>query len=150
MKQVIRTQSRLALAIACCCSALLRSARSYFTRGSIGEHLTFACRTVVQRTNPGSRQTVGLSDNPFLVHCYVRYDGLSGVVVTQKDYQLRVAYSLINKMMTDYEAAYPGATWKNVREDQALEPESMKRDISVYQNPAEADKLTKIQKNLDE
>ena len=26
----------------------------------------------------------------------------------------------------------------------------MKKDILLYQNPAEADKLTKIQKNLDE
>jgi len=76
---------------------------SYFTRGSILEHLNFASRTVIQRTKGGTRQTVGLSDNPFLVHTYVRYDGLAGIVVTQKDYAVRVAYSLLNKMMTDYE-----------------------------------------------
>ena len=76
---------------------------SYFTRGSILEHLNFATRTVIQRTKAGTRQTVGLSENPFLVHTYVRYDGLAGIVVTQKDYAVRVAYSLLNKMMTDYE-----------------------------------------------
>lgn len=71
---------------------------SYFTRGSILEHLHFATRTVVQRTAGGTRQTVGLSDNPFLVHAYVRFDGLAGICVTQKDYAVRVAYSLINKV----------------------------------------------------
>lgn len=125
------------------------SSFNYFTRGSVGEHLTFACRTVVQRTPGGSRQTVGLADNPFLVHSYVRFDGLAGVVVTQKDYNVRVAYSLINKMMSDYEAAY-SAKWKSAAQDASDEPDFLKRDIQVYQNPAEADKLTKIQKNLDE
>ena len=122
---------------------------SYFTRGSILEHLHFATRTVIQRTKAGTRQTVGLSENPFLVHTYVRYDGLAGIVVTQKDYAVRVAYSLINKMMSDFEAAYPDS-WKKATSDASLQPESMKKDIMLYQNPAEADNLIKIQKGLDE
>lgn len=111
-------------------SSFTRSPRclSYFTRGSILEHLHFATRTVIQRTKAGTRQTVGLSENPFLVHTYVRYDGLAGIVVTQKDYAVRVAYSLINKMMADYEAAYPDA-WKKCTSDTACEPESMKKDM---------------------
>jgi len=125
------------------------SAFNYFTRGSIQEHLTFAARTVIQRTKPGTRQTVGLTENPFLVHTYVRYDGLAGVVVTQKDYAVRVAYSLLNKMMTDYEERYAQA-WKQASADGSEEPDFMKRDIQLYQNPAEADKLTQIQKNLDD
>jgi len=124
------------------------SSFNYFTRGTIAEHLRFASRTVVGRTSSGCRQTVGLSDNPFLVHVYVRYDGLAGVVVTQKDYNVRVAYSLINKMMHDYEQQYPA--WKRINADQDVEPAAMKKDIQLYQNPAEADKLTAIQKNLDE
>jgi synaptobrevin family protein YKT6 len=126
------------------------SSFNYFTRGSVLEHLNFASRTVIQRTKAGTRQTVGLTENPFLVHTYVRYDGLAGIVVTQKDYQVRVAYSLINKVMTDYEAAYTPAAWKKANADVVLEPESMKRDILLYQNPAEADKLTMIQRNLDD
>ena len=43
-----------------------------------------------------------------------------------------------------------GADWKTAAADSAEEPEFMKKDILLYQNPAEADKLTKIQKNLDE
>jgi len=45
------------------------------------------------------------------VHTYVRYDGLAGIVVTQKDYAVRVAYSLLNKMMTDYEVRTTRVQW---------------------------------------
>jgi len=125
------------------------SSFNYFTRGSIQEHLNFAARTVIQRTKGGTRQSVGLTENPFLVHTYVRFYGLAGIVVTQKDYAVRVAYSLINKMMTDYEQFHAQA-WKKATSDSADEPEFMKKDILLYQNPAEADKLTQIQKNLDD
>jgi synaptobrevin family protein YKT6 len=121
---------------------------SYFTRGTYQEHLNFGVRTVIQRTAAGVRQSVGLSEIPYLVHSYVRHDGLAGVVVTNKDYAPRVAYTLINKMMSDYEAAWPA--WKQTKQDQQCEPDQMKKDIITYQNPAEADKLTKIQKNLDD
>lgn len=79
----------------------------------------------------------------------MRFDGLAGIIVTQKDYAVRVAYTLINKMMQDYENMYQSA-WKNAKSDVTLEPDFMKKDIMLYQNPAEADKLTKIQKNLDD
>lgn len=84
-----------------------------------------------------------------MVHAYVRFDGLAGIIVTQKDYAVRVAYTLLNKMMNDYEQYYPNG-WKNAKADVSLEPDFMKKDIILYQNPSEADKLTKIQKNLDE
>lgn len=130
-------------------SAFDLSAYNYFTRSSIGEHLRFAARTIVQRTQAGTRQSVGLEDNPFLVHAYVRFDGLAGVLITHKDYIVRVAYGLIGKTLSDYERYYPDE-YKKITTDQKTEPEFMKNDIKLYQNPTEADKLTKVQKNLDD
>jgi synaptobrevin family protein YKT6 len=75
---------------------------------------------------------------------------MSGIAITDKDYPARVAYTLINKIMTDYENHYTSSAWKQVKSDEKEEPEFMKKDIVTYQNPAEADKLTKIQKNLDD
>jgi len=120
---------------------------NYFTRGTIHEHLNFAARTVIQRTKPGTRQTVGLTENPFLVHTYVRFDGLAGIVVTNKDYSVRVAYSLLAKMMNDYEERYTPAAWKKATADSADEPDFMKADIKRYQNPAEADPHTNPEKS---
>jgi len=117
----------------CLCAVSDLSGFNYFTRNTVAEHLRFASRTVVQRTTPGTRQTVGLKDNPFLCHTYVRADGLSGVLVADKDYPLRV-----------------GNKWKDVTKDLEQEPVFMVADLAKYQNPTEADKLSKVQKSLDE
>lgn len=125
---------------------------SYFTKSSVLEHLTFGARTVIQRTAAGTRQSVNLTEKAanHVVHTYVRNDGLSGVIVTQKDYSERVAYSLLNKTMSDWDAVNLDSSWKksssDAQKDQA--PDTMKKDILLYQKPAEADKLLQIQKHL--
>lgn len=125
---------------------------SYFTKSSVLEHLTFGARTVIQRTAAGTRQSVNLTEKAanHVVHTYVRNDGLSAVIVTQKDYAERVAYSLLNKTMSDWDALNLESSWKKSTSDSPIDqaPESMKKDILLYQKPAEADKLLQIQKHL--
>lgn len=126
---------------------------SYFTKSSVLEHLTFGARTVIQRTAAGTRQSVNLTEQAanHVVHTYVRSDGLSGVIVTQKDYSERVAYSLLNKTMSDWDAVNLDSAWKKNTSDAAIDqaaPPTMKTDITLYQKPSEADKLLQIQKHL--
>eukprot|EP00456_Euglypha_rotunda_P090130 TRINITY_DN9420_c0_g1_i5.p1 TRINITY_DN9420_c0_g1~~TRINITY_DN9420_c0_g1_i5.p1 ORF type:complete len:228 (+),score=51.51 TRINITY_DN9420_c0_g1_i5:88-684(+) len=126
------------------------SSFSYWTRGTIGEHLQFAARTVAQRTSPGQRQTIEQKgDNPFLVHVYVRTDGLAGVVIADKEYPLRVAFSFLNKVMSDFEKKYSDA-WKKTEKDQTLTPEFLQQALSDFQDPKTADKLLKIQDTLED
>jgi len=122
---------------------------NYFTRKTIGEHLVFATRLVAQKTRGGDRQSVGMHDNPFLCHCYGRADDLVGVVVSDKEYPQRVAFSLINRTMASFEKE-AGAAWNQIDVDQDVEPEFMKTDLVAFQDPQNADKLSKIQKDLDE
>jgi len=123
------------------------SSFSFWTRSAIGEHMRFATRTVCQNTDPGTRQSVAFKDIPFLIHSYVRLDGLSGVVVSDSEYPHRVAHTLIQTILQQFELN--NNKWANVLEDQNVEPESMKTDLLKFQDPSE-DKLFKIQKNLDE
>jgi synaptobrevin family protein YKT6 len=135
------------------CSTSDLTSFGYFSRGTIAEHLRFAGRTVVGRTKPGSRQTVGLKDNPFVVHSYVRHDNLAGCIISDEDYPQRVAFTLLNKFMMDYEseAKSNGIDWTNQTADNSnSESERMATDLATYQNPTEADKLSKISKELDE
>jgi len=125
------------------------SSYNYFTRGTISEHLRFATRTLVGRTQPSQRQSVGLKDNPYICHIYVRADGLSGVVVADKEYPLRVAYSLIQQTMADFDKS-TGGKWKQAEKDSVDAPEFMQNSLLKFQDPKEADKLTKVQKSLDE
>merc|ERR1719469_566527 len=81
---------------------------NFFTRRTVSEHLRFGARTVVQRTPKGARQTVEMKDNPYLVHSHVRTNGLCGVVVSDKEYPQRVAFSVITKMVTEFEKSSAG------------------------------------------
>lgn len=131
-------------------SALDVSSFSYFTRGTISEHLRFGVRTVVQRTPQGQRQTITLKDIPYLVHAYVRHDGLCGACVSDQDYPQRTAYTFVNKVMQDYEALPANAQWRNATQDSTEEREALKAELTKFQDPHEADKLSKVQKELDQ
>jgi len=124
------------------------TAFNYFTRSSIAEHLHFGTRTVIQRTPAGSRQTVELKkDLGFVCHAYNRQDTLSGCVVADEEYPQRVAFTVLNRVMEQFEKLSEGK-WKNIDVDQPLEPEFMIETLKEWQNPNSADKLTKIQKIL--
>ena len=50
--------------------------------------------------------------------------------------------------MADFEKV--AANWQEIQDDQSLTPEFMQKDLAKYQDPHEADKLSKIQKDLDD
>lgn len=120
----------------------------YFQQSTVLQMITASSRVVCQRTAPGTRQTVELDNVPYFVHVHVRMDGLCGTVVADKDYPGRVAFTYLNKQLNDYETSQ--SSWKHIAIDQSNENQSLNNDIIKFQNPNEADKLTKIQSNLDE
>ena len=105
----------------------------YFTRSTIAQHIQFAARTCVQRTQAGCRQTIQLDEQtPFVAHTFVRGDGLAGVVMADKEYPVRVAFTLLTKQMAAYEERV-GVNWKKMEQDQDSEPDFLKQDILHYQ-----------------
>ena len=105
----------------------------YFTRSTIAQHIQFAARTCVRRTAAGCRQTIQLDEQtPFVAHAYVRSDGLAGVVMADKEYPVRVAFTLLTKEMAAYEERV-GVNWKRMDADQENEPDFLKQDILHYQ-----------------
>lgn len=131
--------------ITCCLffAFCIISPYSYFTRGTIQEHLVFAARTTVARCDLGSRTTISLNEAPVLLHVYVRHDGLTGIVVSDLDYPARVAFALIAKSLQTFEQRV-GEKWTRVQADQALAPQFLIDDLQTYQDP-KADKLQAVQ-----
>lgn len=84
-----------------------------------------------------------------MVHCYMRSDGLGGTVTTDKDYPARVAYTLLGLVLDDFVQQH-GDSWKTVTTPESMPFPKLEEYLQKYQNPAEADKITKIQKDLDE
>lgn len=118
----------------------------YFQRGSVREMITFFSKTIAKRTPPGQRQSV--QNQEYFVHVYLRTDGLCGCITADAEYPARVAFSLISKLLDDFTAAFP--EWKRETRNEALTWPAVDEAIVKYQDPAQADQIMRIQKNLDE
>nr|CAG4644328.1 EOG090X0E6P [Lepidurus arcticus] len=118
----------------------------FFQRSSVQEFMGFTVKIVTERTTPANRQSV--KQGEYMVHVYVRADGLAAVLISDHEYPHRVAHTLLMKvipsicpfgtrMLTDAAAAEVAFT-------------AIDGYLAKYQNPREADSLTKIQDELDE
>lgn len=120
---------------------------SFFQRSSVQEFMTFVSKTMVERTQPASRQSV--KEGEYMLQVYVRSDNLAGVLITDHEYPNRVAHTLITKTMDEFTATVPANSWATAKEDTVDFP-VLHQHLAKYQNPREADALTKIQNDLDE
>jgi hypothetical protein len=99
----------------------------------------------VARSNPGDRNSI--LHQGHLCHCYVRADSLACAVICDEEYPQRVAFSLIYNVLEQFLAKeFP---WKAALQDTEFEFRVLDEMIQKYQNPSEADKLMKIQKDID-
>ena len=122
---------------------------SYFQRKTVREFIKFHSRIIVGRTSKGQRQSVSVEQNVGKCHCYVNPNGLAGAVLADAEYPMRVAFSLINEAMRQFEAKL-GNKWMNVDHDTELDFPEGQELLTKFQDPTEADKITKIEKELDE
>ncbi|KAJ8978425.1 hypothetical protein NQ317_019663 [Molorchus minor] len=120
---------------------------SFFQRGAVQEFMSFFCKTIVERTIPASRQSV--KEGEYLCHVYVRSDNLAGVVVSDHEYPSRVSHTLITKILDEFSEKIPASSWPTLQEKDVAFPQ-LNTYLAKYQNPREADALTKIQDDLDE
>lgn len=84
-----------------------------------------------------------------MCHVYVRGDNLAGVVISDNEYPSRVSHTLITKILDEFAQKYSPNTLANLQESDILFPQ-LNVYLSKYQNPKEADAMTKIQQELDE
>ncbi len=75
-------------------------------------------------------------------------DGLCCCLTCDSEYPPRVAFSIASKLMSDFEVAFPD--WTRETRNEAIVWPNLDELILKYQDPANADKITKIQRNLDE
>lgn len=143
---VVRTGAELNEPIPVCVANDLASF-GFFQRQSVKEMLTFLTKTFTKRTEPGQRQSI--THEGYVVHCYVRSDGLAGTVTTDLEYPARVAFVLLGEMLEDFTSSV-GDSWKQVTQPESVAFPKLDDYLRKYQDPAAADKVTKIQKDLDE
>ena len=120
----------------------------FFQRASVREMLVFISRTIAQRTPVGARQSV--EQDAYIVHV-TNKNGLVAVAVMDQSYPSRSAFCVLSKMVETYEERVaPGETWRTATEDDARGVEMLEEMLVKYQDPSAADKILKIQRELDD
>jgi synaptobrevin family protein YKT6 len=76
------------------------SSFGYFQRQSVREMITFLSRTIVQRTQPGQRQTVKQED--YFCHAHVRDTNLAGIVVADSEYPTTAGFAVVTKAIDEF------------------------------------------------
>ncbi|XP_058206966.1 VAMP-like protein YKT61 [Rhododendron vialii] len=118
----------------------------YFQRSSVREFIVFVGRTVGKRTPPNQRQSV--QHEEYKVHSYYR-NGLCAVGFMDDHYPVRSSFSLLNQVLDEYQKNF-GDSWRAVKVDNTQPWPYLNEALAKFQDPAEADKLLKIQRELDE
>lgn len=84
-----------------------------------------------------------------MCHVYVRGDNLAGVVISDHEYPQRVSHTFITKILDEFSQKIPAEYWPTIDERDVQFPQ-LSTYLAKYQNPREADAMTKIQEDLDE
>eukprot|EP00667_Euglena_gracilis_P020475 EG_transcript_22181 len=111
--------------------------------------MTMFSRTVVERAETGTRQQVEQED--YVAYVHKKQDGCAALLICDKEYPSRVAFTFVSKTVADFSEKYRGK-WEpeEVKEDYCIEAPELAAALSKYQDPNEADKILKIQKDLEE
>lgn len=123
---------------------------NFFQKEGAKQFATFVAKTVAGRVTAGSRASVEHANH--LVHVHSRSTGLILTAVCDSEYPSRVAYTLLMKVHDDFVKLHPNWNSANINTAKELPlpfPE-LEGIVKRYQNPAEADNIMKIQKDLDD
>lgn len=79
-----------------------------------------------------------------------RTSGVSIIVVTDREYPPRVAFTLLHKITLDFENQFPKEEWSKSKydTDNSLVWSDLQTILMKYQDPHEADDLMKAKKDL--
>jgi len=123
----------------------------YFHRSTIREFVKFHARTIAERTQVGRRQSVLLEEGMGTAHAWVHPQKIAGIILCGPEYPMRVAYQLISEVIRLFMEKMAGK-WENAIADMSLNTQFPDCDdlLKKFQNPQEADKISKIEKDLEE
>nr|CAG4648904.1 EOG090X0E6P [Polyphemus pediculus] len=119
----------------------------FFQKTSVQEFMAFTAKILTERTQPASRQSI--KQGEYMCHIYVRADGLTCVLTADHEYPQRVSHTLLSKVMNDFESKVSPTQWTEGNSVAASFP-GLDACLAKYQNPREADALTRVQEELDE
>ncbi|XP_019743148.1 synaptobrevin homolog YKT6 [Hippocampus comes] len=123
------------------------SSFSFFQKSSIQEFMSFTSALIVERTTVGTRASV--KEQEYLCHVYVRNDNLGAVVIADTEYPQRVCFTLLDKVLEEFSRQVDRIDWPSGNPD-TVNYKALDIHLAKYQNPREADAMSKVQAELDD
>ncbi|XP_017575163.1 synaptobrevin homolog YKT6-like [Pygocentrus nattereri] len=123
------------------------SSFGFFQKSSIQEFMTFTCGLIVERSAFGTRASV--SEKEYMCHMHIRDDGLSAVVIADSEYPQRICFSLLDKVLDEFSRQVDDRQWPTGTPE-TIRFTVLEEYLKNYQNPREADALTRVQAEVDE
>ena len=124
---------------------------SFMKRGTLKDSLNFGARTCVNRMTKLQSIKLDLPElENLIVWAHIDDRNIASVIVTEKDYPESAAKIVLKKLVKEFHAQYPKFDEDEVSTDQNLSLPKFDEFIQKYQNPEEADKLLKVEKDLSE
>lgn len=116
-----------------------------FQKSRAEEIMIFVGRTVASRVNQQMHQIIEEQG----YRCFVyRYNHLVFLAIASCEYPNRACFSFLHTSCDIFTQSYP--LWDDIQHDVNLNCQELITLLDKYQQPEEADKLTKIRKDLDE
>jgi len=123
------------------------SSFSFYQKGSVGEFMGFFSKTVAERTPAGQRQSV--QESTYTFHAYNRggSENLAAVLITDQEYPVRPAFSLLTKVLEEFASTVPESSYAT---PSSISFPQLQTYVAKYQDPKQADAIMKVQQELDE
>lgn len=132
-------------------SAKELSSFSYFQRSSVTEMFTFFARTFANNQNLAVGARTSVKQQGFQCHMYISPSGVTAVCYADDEYPARVAFGYLSKLCEDFAQA-TGGQYPSATEDECVrtfQAQHMKL-ITQFQDPSQADQLTRIMNELEQ
>ena len=134
------------------CSELQLQDLWFYQRGVAKDLINFNCRTIAGRIPLGNKASISLENNVGKCHCWVTLDGIAATALTDNEYDERAAYTLLNKLIMEFRDTFQptGILDRELTADHPLQFANLEIYLREWQNPHEADKLLRIERELQE
>ena len=124
----------------------------FYQRGIAKDLINFNSRTIAGRIPLGNKASITLENDVGKCHCWVTQDGIAATAITDNEYPERAAYTLLNKLIMEFRDTFQpqGLLDRDLTEDHPVEFERIETYLREWQNPHEADKLLRIERELQD
>ena len=134
-----------------CCSAFEVSHLRLWERGGAREFLTFLSRTMAQRVANDSR--VAVKEKEYQVYAQAVGANIVLVAIADMEYPMRVAFSMLSSLASQFTDTFRGRFEKPADaayRDNYITWPVLDTTLTRYQNPQDADPLSRVQKQIEE